>query len=140
MNSSNTILPVLSLHKEDSELDAAALKVQKAYKSYKTRKDLADCAIIVEELWSKALEFAAIKRGSASFVGVEKSKQVSVSEFHASATKVQKDYKGYQSVSELDAAATNIQKVYKSYLTRRYLAECAVVVEELWWKALDFAA
>ncbi|VFQ82299.1 unnamed protein product [Cuscuta campestris] len=40
----------------------------------------------------------------------------------------------------LDAAATKVQKVYKSYRTRRNLADCAVVVEELWWKALDFAA
>ncbi|PWA40320.1 hypothetical protein CTI12_AA562800 [Artemisia annua] len=43
-------------------------------------------------------------------------------------------------VSELNAAATTVQKIYKSYRTRRNLADCAVVVEELWWKALDFAA
>ncbi|KAL4589497.1 hypothetical protein LXL04_002404 [Taraxacum kok-saghyz] len=42
-------------------------------------------------------------------------------------------------VSELNAAATTVQKIYKSYRTRRNLADCAVVVEELWWKALDFA-
>ncbi|KAL5572447.1 hypothetical protein UlMin_022044 [Ulmus minor] len=43
-------------------------------------------------------------------------------------------------VCELDAAATTLQKVYKSYRTRRNLADCAVVVEELWWKAIDFAS
>ncbi|XP_042444842.1 IQ domain-containing protein IQM1-like [Zingiber officinale] len=43
-------------------------------------------------------------------------------------------------LSELDDAATTLQKVYKGYRTRRNLADCAVVVEELWWKALDFAS
>ncbi|CAH2077097.1 unnamed protein product [Thlaspi arvense] len=43
-------------------------------------------------------------------------------------------------VTELDAAATTLQKVYKSYRTRRNLADCAVLVEELWWKTLDGAA
>ncbi|CAL9022633.1 unnamed protein product [Prunus brigantina] len=37
-------------------------------------------------------------------------------------------------VSELDAAATMIQKFYRSYSTRRGLADCAVVADELWFK------
>ncbi|CAL5363146.1 unnamed protein product [Camellia sinensis] len=37
------------------------------------------------------------------------------------------------------AAAMWVQKVYRSYHTRHMLADSAVVAEELWWQAIDYA-
>ncbi|XP_050383368.1 IQ domain-containing protein IQM6 [Argentina anserina] len=50
----------------------AALKLQKVYKSFRTRRQLADCAILVEQRWWKVLDFAELKRSSISFFDIKK--------------------------------------------------------------------
>ncbi|KAI3786182.1 hypothetical protein L1987_45314 [Smallanthus sonchifolius] len=76
-----------------SELDAAALTIQKFYKSYRTRRNLADCAVVVEELWWKALDFAALKRSSVSFFSTDKP-ETAVSRWGRACTRVAKVGKG----------------------------------------------
>ncbi|EYU28390.1 hypothetical protein ABFS82_12G123400 [Erythranthe guttata] len=76
-----------------SELDAAAVKLQKVYKSYRTRRNLADCAVVVEELWWKALDFAELKLSSVSFFNVEKP-ETAVSKWARARTRAAKVGKG----------------------------------------------
>ncbi|GAU34426.1 hypothetical protein TSUD_393790 [Trifolium subterraneum] len=52
--------------------DLAALKLQKVYKSFRTRRQLADCAVLAEQRWWRALDFAELKRSSISFFDIEK--------------------------------------------------------------------
>ncbi|XP_022720909.1 IQ domain-containing protein IQM1-like [Durio zibethinus] len=76
-----------------SELHAAATKLQKFYKSYRTRRNLADCAVVVEELWWKALEFAALRRSSVSFFNSNKS-ETAISRWARARTRAAKVGKG----------------------------------------------
>uniref|UniRef100_A0ACD5TUY5 Uncharacterized protein n=1 Tax=Avena sativa TaxID=4498 RepID=A0ACD5TUY5_AVESA len=45
----------------------AAVRLQKVYKSFRTRRQLADCAVLVEQRWWKLLDFALLKQSSVSF-------------------------------------------------------------------------
>nr|GMD44549.1 IQ domain-containing protein IQM2-like [Ipomoea batatas] len=50
----------------------AAIKLQKVYKSFRTRRKLADCAVLIEQSWWKLLDFAELKHSSISFFDLEK--------------------------------------------------------------------
>ncbi|KAF5725521.1 hypothetical protein HS088_TW23G00244 [Tripterygium wilfordii] len=50
----------------------AAIRLQKVYKSFRTRRKLADCAVLVEQTWWKLLDFLELKQSSISFFDNEK--------------------------------------------------------------------
>ncbi|KAA8518340.1 hypothetical protein F0562_015777 [Nyssa sinensis] len=71
----------------------AALKLQKVYKSFRTRRQLADCAVLVEQRWWKLLDFAELKRSSISFFDIEKP-ETAVSRWSRARTRAAKVGKG----------------------------------------------
>ncbi|CAB4296642.1 unnamed protein product [Prunus armeniaca] len=77
-----------------SELEAAATEIQRVYKGYRTRRNLADCAVVVEELWEKALVFAALERSSVSFFDIEEH-ETAVSRWERARTRAAKLGKGW---------------------------------------------
>ncbi|OIW19222.1 hypothetical protein TanjilG_20347 [Lupinus angustifolius] len=71
----------------------AALKLQKVYKSFRTRRKLADCAILVEQSWWKLLDFAELKHSSISFFDIEKH-ETAISRWSRARTRAAKVGKG----------------------------------------------
>ncbi|XP_062215501.1 IQ domain-containing protein IQM2-like [Phragmites australis] len=78
---------------ESPKHEAAALKLQKVYKSFRTRRQLADCAVLVEQSWWKLLDFALLKRSSVSFFDIEK-QETAMSKWSRAGTRVAKVGKG----------------------------------------------
>ncbi|KAK6941974.1 hypothetical protein RJ641_027351 [Dillenia turbinata] len=78
---------------DENHRNLAALKVQKVYKSFRTRRQLADCAVLVEQRWWKLLDFAELKRSSISFFDIEKP-ETAVSRWSRARTRAAKVGKG----------------------------------------------
>ncbi|KAL0452918.1 UNVERIFIED_CONTAM: IQ domain-containing protein IQM6 [Sesamum latifolium] len=81
------------LPESGSSRHLAALKLQKTYKSFRTRRQLADCAVLVEQRWWKLLDFAELKRSSVSFFEIEKP-ETAVSRWSRARTRAAKVGKG----------------------------------------------
>ncbi|KAF3608153.1 hypothetical protein DY000_02050725 [Brassica cretica] len=71
----------------------AAIMLQKVYKSFRTRRKLADCAVLVEQSWWKLLDFAELKRSSISFFDIEKH-ETAISRWSRARTRAAKVGKG----------------------------------------------
>ncbi|KAK4492211.1 hypothetical protein RD792_003011 [Penstemon davidsonii] len=71
----------------------AAIKLQKVYKSFRTRRKLADCAVLIEQSWWKLLDFAELKHSSISFFDLEKH-ETAVSRWSRARTRAAKVGKG----------------------------------------------
>ncbi|GJN10916.1 hypothetical protein PR202_ga29061 [Eleusine coracana subsp. coracana] len=78
---------------ESPKQESAAVTLQKVYKSFRTRRRLADCAVLVEQSWWKLLDFALLKRSSVSFFDIEK-QESAVSKWYRARTRAAKVGKG----------------------------------------------
>ncbi|KAG9150719.1 hypothetical protein Leryth_002889 [Lithospermum erythrorhizon] len=86
-------IPDANLSQKKDRRNMAALRLQKTYKSFRTRRRLADCAVLVEQRWWKALDFAELDRTSVSFFDIEK-QETAISRWSRARTRAAKVGKG----------------------------------------------
>lgn len=86
-------VPMSGSGAESPKHEAAALRLQKVYKSFRTRRQLADAAVLVEQSWWKLLDFALLKRSSVSFFDIEK-QETAVSKWSRARARAAKVGKG----------------------------------------------
>ncbi|XP_041999522.1 IQ domain-containing protein IQM2-like [Salvia splendens] len=82
----------------------AAIKLQKVYKSFRTRRKLADCAVLIEQSWWKVLDFAELKRSSISFFDIDKH-ETAISRWSRARTRAAKVGKGLSQNSKAQKLA-----------------------------------
>ncbi|KVI00256.1 IQ domain-containing protein IQM2-like [Cynara cardunculus var. scolymus] len=83
----------LSTSDSGSPKHEAATKLQKVYKSFRTRRKLADCAVLIEQSWWKVLDSAELKRSSISFFDIDKH-ETAISRWARARTRAAKVGKG----------------------------------------------
>ncbi|XP_073015746.1 IQ domain-containing protein IQM2-like [Primulina eburnea] len=93
VTSMKTILNSPVLGRTSSPKHEAAIKLQKVYKSFRTRRKLADCAVLVEQSWWKLLDFAELKHSSISFFDIDKH-ETAISRWSRARTRAAKVGKG----------------------------------------------
>ncbi|KAI3523505.1 hypothetical protein L1887_01685 [Cichorium endivia] len=99
-----TEMPIEDDLEPGSPKHEAATKLQKVYKSFRTRRKLADCAVIIEQSWWKLLDFAELKRSSISFFDLDK-QETAISRWSRARTRAAKVGKGLSKNSKAQKLA-----------------------------------